>query len=102
MSSPVRVGAMTDRSDFDDSVSVVEVVQDPVTATTGCPSRRHRGIERLAHTVWVVEQRASNELVCGGGHFLRQYFSQRSGSWAGDAQPVPLDHWGKRPASRIA
>ena len=25
-SSPVRVGAMTDRSDFDDSVSVVEVV----------------------------------------------------------------------------
>ena len=52
---------MTDRSDFDDSVSVVEVVQDPVTATTRCPSRRHRGIERLAHTVWVVQQRAGND-----------------------------------------
>jgi hypothetical protein len=93
---------MTDRSDFDGPVSVVEVVQDPVTATTCCPSRRHRGIMRFAHSVWVIEQRAGNELIRGGGHFLRQYLSQRSGRWAGNTQSVPLAHWGKRPASRIA
>jgi hypothetical protein len=68
----VRIPAVCDVDDRHGSRRVVAAVDDAVGASPGAVTIIERGVEALADSLRVVQQRPDDELVCGEGNSLGQ------------------------------
>jgi hypothetical protein len=76
LSGPVDVTTVTDVNHRDDSSLVVNPVDDPVGAPPCAEPIAQRWKQPLADTVWLFQQRAGDEVICGCRNSLWQRFSK--------------------------
>jgi hypothetical protein len=60
---------VADRGDVDNTVGVVNKVEDPVRSSPRRPQWRERRVEGFANPAWGVERRSDGERVGGGDLF---------------------------------
>lgn len=62
---------MTDPQDGNDTIGVINSVDDPEGASTSTVESRKFPTERLSYTMWILDQGAGHELDDCCGHRLR-------------------------------
>ncbi len=68
----VDIGAVVDAHDIDRSFDFIQLVHDPVGATTSRPEPGQFPLERMANLVWRLDQWSQHELNGCRGDFRRQ------------------------------